>query len=397
MAFESRPPAATATIPLSVPEIAGNEWAYVKECLDTGWVSSAGPFVDRFECEIARRTGVTHAVATVNGTSALHVALLVAGVLPDEEVIVPSLTFIAPANAVRYAGAWPVFVDVEPRHWQIDPERLAELVQRQGLWQDGVLRNRVTGRRIRAILPVDLLGHPVDMDAIRDVGRSRDLAVVEDASESLGALYRGHPVGSLADAACFSFNGNKIATSGGGGTMVTNRDDWAARARYLTTQAKDDPIEYVHRAVGYNYRLTNVQAAIGLAQIERLEEYVERKRRIAARYRDAFDGVPGVTCPDEAPWARSTYWLYTVVIDETAFGMGSRDLLRRLAESGIESRPLWQPGHCSPAHIESMSMACPVAECLHARALSPPSSVGLTEADQKRVIDGVCAAHTGGR
>jgi perosamine synthetase len=386
-----------AVIPLSVPEVTGHEWTYVKECLDTGWVSSAGPFVDRFECELARRVDAAHAVATVNGTAALHVALLVAGVSPGDDVIVPSLTFIAPANAVRYAGAWPVFLDAEPRFWQLDPNRLADFVAKECRWHDGALINMATGRRLRAVLPVDLLGHPADIDAIREVASSRDLTVIEDATESLGARYKDRPVGSRADAVCFSFNGNKIVTSGGGGMIVTGRGDWAARARYLTTQAKDDPIEYVHREVGFNYRLTNVEAAIGLAQLERLDEYVERKRRLAANYRRALASVPGLTCPEEASWARSTFWLYTVLVDGSAFGTGSRDLMRRLADAGIQSRPLWQPGHRSPAHRESVSPPNPIADDLHARALSLPSSVGLTPVDQQRVIDAVLSIHALGR
>jgi perosamine synthetase len=385
------------TIALSVPEVSGHEWAYVKECLDTAWVSSAGPFVGRFEHEVARRAETAHAVATMNGTAALHVALLVAGVTPGDEVVVPSLTFLAPANAVRYIGAWPVFLDVEPRYWQLDPDRLADFVNKDCRWQDGALRNAATGRRVRAVLPVDLLGHPADLDAIRQIASIHDLAVIEDATESLGARYKDRPVGTLADAACFSFNGNKIVTAGGGGMIVTGRGDWAARARYLTTQAKDDPIEYVHGEIGFNYRLTNVQAAIGLAQIERLDEYVERKRRIAATYRAAFADVAGLACPNEAPWARSTFWLYTVLVDAAKFGLGSRGLMRCLGDLGIQSRPLWQPGHRSPAHRESVSPASPVAEDLHARALSLPSSVGLTAADQQRVIDAVLSARAGAR
>ncbi len=378
-----------STIPLSAPEFSGREWAYVKECLDTGWVSSAGSFVDRFENEVARRAKVPAAVATVNGTAALHVALLVAGVAAEDEVIVPSLTFLAPANAVRYVGAWPVFLDVEARHWQLDPDRVESFVLNGCEWRNGALVDRATGRRVRAIVPVDLLGHPADMDAIREVAARRDLVVIEDATESLGAEYKGRPIGTASDVACFSFNGNKIVTAGGGGAIVTSRLDWARRARYLSTQAKDDPVEYVHQEIGFNYRLTNLAAAVGLAQLERLDEYVERKRRIAAAYTRAFGGVCGLASQEEARWARSTFWLYTLLVDEAAFGVGSRALMRRLADAGIESRPLWQPGHRSPAHAKSVSPPCPVADRLHAVALSLPSSVGLTSDEQERVVDAV--------
>src|SRR5262245_23809249 len=268
-------------VPLSVPHLAGNEWRYVKECLDTSWVSSAGGFVTRLERVLADRTGRAHGVATSSGTAALHTALVVAGIGADDEVLMPALTFIAPANAARYVGAWPVFVDVEPDHWQIDPGKLAEFLERECQWRDGALWNRTSGRRVRAVLPVDLLGHPFDADPILDLARSRELIVIEDATESLGARYKNRSVGRLGDLACFSFNGNKIVTSGGGGMIVTDDTNWADRARYLTTQAKDDPIEHQHGDVGYNYRLTNVQAAIGVAQLEQLDDHVERKRFIA--------------------------------------------------------------------------------------------------------------------
>src|SRR5579862_6352196 len=243
--------------PLSVPEIRGNEWKYVKECLDTGWVSSVGSFVDRFEQDVAKFVGARFGVAAVNGTAALHTALLVAGVCPDDEVLVSTLTFIAPANAIRYAGAWPVFVDAEPEYWQMDPERVVQFIKEKCAWNGRELRNRSTGRRLKAIMPVHILGHPVDMEPLLNLARQYDLVVIGDATESLGAAYRGQKVGRLGDIACFSFNGNKLITTGGGGMMVTDNEAWADRARYLTTQAKDDAIEYTHHTIGFNYRLTN--------------------------------------------------------------------------------------------------------------------------------------------
>ena len=284
MRFEPGAPVEPGFIPLCVPEIRGNEWTYVKECLDAGWVSSVGSYVDRFERMVADNVGAKYAVATVNGTAALHIALLVAGVEPEDEVLVSTLTFIAPANAIRYAGAWPVFIDAEPDYWQFDVEKARQFLEQQCHRVDGVLRNKITGRRVKAMVPVDILGHP---NRPRGDPRSRasrfDLAVIEDATESLGAAYHGKKVGGQSAAACFSFNGNKILTTGGGGMFVTNNEQWMARARYLTTQAKDDPVEYIHHEIGYNYRLTNVQAAMGCAQMELLDEYVEAKRRIAAR------------------------------------------------------------------------------------------------------------------
>lgn len=384
-------PSAGPGIPLSVPEIRGNEWKYIKECLDTNWVSSAGPFVDRFERVVAEYVGAKYAVATVNGTAALHIALLVAGVKPNDEVLVPSLTFIAPANAVRYVSAWPVFVDAEPVYWQMDPQRVVDFTTKRCQWKRGKLLNKTTGRRISALLPVHLLGHPCDTDPLMAVARKYDLAVIEDATESLGAKYRGKMVGSLGDIACFSFNGNKVITSGGGGMIVTGHGTWARKAKYLTTQAKDDPIESVHNEIGYNYRLTNIQAAMACAQMEQLGDFIAAKRHIASVYTEAFHGVPGITSMREAPWAFSIFWLYTVLVDGAAFGMDSRTLAARLAEAGIQTRPLWQPLHLSPAHAHARPAGCPVAKDIWLRALSLPSSVSLKPEDQARVIQSVYA------
>lgn len=380
-------PVPAGAIPLCVPEIRGNEWRYVQECLDTGWVSLVGSYVDRFERTVANAVGARFAVATVNGTSALHIALMLAGVERDDEVAVSTLTFIAPANAIRYVGAWPVFIDADPDCWQMAPARLADFLDRGCERRRGALVNRLTGRRVGAIMPVHVLGHPVDMAPVLELARRHALPVIEDATESLGARYRDRAVGHLGDVACFSFNGNKLITTGGGGMLVTDNEQFARRARYLTTQAKDDPIEYEHHEVGYNYRLTNVLAALGVAQMEQLDEFVEAKRRIAARYGDALRDVPGITPMTESAWARSVFWMYTVLVDEARFGMDSRALLRALGRNGIQSRPLWQPLHRSAAHADSPPAHCPVADRLNRDALSLPCSVGLVESEQRAVID----------
>jgi perosamine synthetase len=373
-------------IPLCVPRIGDNAWRYVKDCLDTGWVSSVGGYVDTFEAEFAKRIGGARAVATANGTSALHLALLVAGVEPDDEVIVSTLTFIAPANAVRYVGAWPVFMDADPAYWQLDVDKLAAFLAGECRRAGGELRNRATGRRVRAILPVHALGHPVDMDPLMELAGRYGLAVVEDATESLGALYKGRSVGLHGNLSCYSFNGNKIITSGGGGMAVTNDPGLADRVRYLSTQAKDDPVEYVHGAVGYNYRLTNLQAALGLAQLERLDEHVAAKRGIAERYAEGLAGVPGLTLMAEAPWATSVFWMYTVLVDERGYGQDSRALLGRLQAAGVGTRPLWQPLHLSPAHRGCQAYRCDVSERLYREGLSLPCSVGLEPREQDRVM-----------
>lgn len=373
-------------IPLCVPEVGGNEWQYVKECLDTAWVSSVGAYVDRFEQMLAERVGSRHAVATVNGTAALHTALLVAGVRPDDEVLVSTLSFIAPANAIRYAGAWPVFIDAEEQFWQMDPQRVRDFLEHECETVDGGLRNRTTRRRVSAIVPVHILGHPVDLQPILELARRYDLAVIEDATEGLGASYAGQALGSIADIGCYSFNGNKMITTGGGGMLVTNRADWAEKARYLTTQAKDDPLEYVHGEIGFNYRLTNIQAALGCAQLERLETYLQRKREIAKGYQEGLRAVAGIAPMPVPARGESAWWLYTVRVDAADYGMDRKALMQRLTSCQIQTRPLWQPLHLSPAHAGSPCVGGEVAERLNASALSLPCSVGLPDADQQRVI-----------
>jgi perosamine synthetase len=373
-------------IPLSVPEMRGNEWKYVKECLDTGWVSSVGPFVERFEKEVAGFVGAGFGVATVNGTAALHTALRVAGIEPGEEVLISALTFIAPANAIRYVGAFPVFVDAEVQYWQMDPQRVSDFLEKECKWREGALYNRSTGRRVKAILPVHVLGHPVDFDPISQLAHKYNLRIIEDATESLGAKCHDRMVGRLGEIACFSFNGNKIITTGGGGMIVTDNEEWARKAKYLTTQAKDDPLEYVHNEIGYNYRLTNLLAAVGCAQMEQLPDYIAAKRRIAALYSNAFGCVPGITPMREASWAYSTFWLYTILVDGRVFGMESRDLLRKLGQSKIQARPLWQPLHRSKAFADCGAFDCPVADQLNRDALSLPSSVGIAEEGLQAVI-----------
>jgi perosamine synthetase len=323
----------------------------------------------------------------VNGTAALHIALLLAGVERDDEVLVSSLTFIAPANTIRYVGAWPIFIDAEPKYFQIDPAAVVEFLEKDCRWDGHELRNRRTGRRIKAILPVHILGHPADLDPILEVAAKYSLPVIEDATEGLGARYRTKSLGSVGKAGCFSFNGNKIITTGGGGMLVTNDAEWAARAKYLTTQAKDDPIEYVHNSVGYNYRLTNLLAAMGCAQMEQLNSFVEAKRQIAKRYQDSLGLLTGIWLPKEADWAFSTFWMYTVLVDEKEAHISSRELLRELAAAEIQTRPLWQPIHRSQAHSPSHGICCPNSDALYNKAISLPCSVGLTPSAQSRVID----------
>jgi perosamine synthetase len=376
-------------IPLCVPEIRGNEWQYIKDCLDTNFVSSVGVYVNRFERMVAGYVGTSHGVATASGTAALHVALLVAGVEPDDEVLVSALTFIAPANAIRYVGAWPVFIDADPTYWQMDEQKVVNFLEQECRWANSELRNKTSGRRIKAILPVHILGHPVDMRRILELAQKYDLRVVEDATESLGAKYRERMVGHLGDIGCFSFNGNKTITAGGGGMMCIDDQEWAKHAKYLSTQARDDTQEYIHENIGYNYRLTNIQAALGVAQMEKLDEYIGIKREIAQRYTSALTGTPGITCAQEAPWAFSTFWQYTILIDEERTRINSRQVIHELGQRNIQARPLWGPINEQRPYRDCQAYQIEVTPRLYREALSLPSSVGLREADQTRVVAAV--------
>ena len=379
-------------IALSAPHLHGNEWAYVKDCLDSGWVSSGGAYVSRFEEQLAATAGTPLAVATQSGTAALHMALLTCDVKPDDEVIVPSMTFIAPINAVTYTGALPLLVDCEARHWQMDVGAVRRFLQERCTYGKTGVCNTQTGRRITAIIAVHILGHPVDMAALMALAGEFNLTVIEDATESLGSTLQGRPTGGIGHVGCFSFNGNKIITTGGGGMLVTHDPRIAHRARYLTTQAKDDLQEYIHGEIGYNYRLTNVQAALGCAQMEMLDIHVARRRSIAATYRQNLGSLTSLRFQEEAAEATSNFWLSTIRIDAAVFGMSARRLRDVLRAQHIETRTLWQPGHLSPAHTTAPRLPCPVAEDLYENCLSLPSSSFLGDEQIQRVTAAVIAA-----
>ena len=377
-------------IPNAVPHLGGNEWKYLKECLDTNWVSSAGPFVERFEREGAAWVGVPHAGATMNGSAALHLALRAAGVEADDEVIVPTLTFIATAGAVVQCGAQPVFLDSEPESWGLDATKVGDFLARECEVRQGRVVDRATGRRVSAVMPVHLYGHPCDTDALLEVARRWPLAVVEDSAESLGALYRGRRVGADGLAGCLSFNGNKIITAGGGGMVLTRDERLAARVRALSTQARSDPLEWVHDEVGFNYRLTNLQAALGAAQLEQLEDFLDRKRRTAAHYQQALGGVEGVTVFREASWARSSYWMPAVLLDPRRCP-DVRALVRGLNAGGIQVRPVWRPLHRQPPFRGARVGPIEVADRLWDRGVLLPCSVGITADERQAVVDALRA------
>jgi perosamine synthetase len=303
--------------------------------------------------------------------------------------LVPDLTFIAPVNAVRYCGAYPVFMDVEADYGQIDPSKIRRFLSTECEQKDGILINKQSGRHVRAMIPVHLLGHPCDMDPLMKLAKQYNLLVIEDASQSLGAVYKGKRVGSIGDIGCFSFNGNKIITTGGGGMLTTRHAAWAARAVYLTTQARDSATEFTHDTIGYNYRLTNIQAAVGLAQMEQLDAYIRIKHRIAKRYEAALRSVCGFTLPKQAPWAQSTDWLFTVRVDPDRFGMTCSQLRDALERQQIQTRTLWAPIHQQKPYRQCQTYEIDIAEKLYHTALSLPCSVGLTQKDQDRVIQAI--------
>lgn len=364
-------------VQLHEPHFAGNEWDYVRRCIDEGWVSSAGSFVGAFESRLAEICGTEAAVAIVNGTAALHVALRLNGVGPGDEVIVPALTFVATANAVAFCGAVPHFVDAALQGFGLDAGALDRHLGRIADIERGVAVNRETGRTIRACVPVHVFGHPVDMDAVNRVCGALNIAVVEDATESLGSLYRGRPCGGLSRAGVLSFNGNKIVTTGGGGAIVTNDADLAKHAKHLTTTAKlPHRWAFLHDEVGWNYRLPNINAALGVAQLEQLEGFVAAKRRLAARYAEAFRTVPGVRFVQEPPGTASNYWLNAVLLDEDS--EAARDeVLEATHAAGLLSRPAWTPMHRLPMFASAPRADLSVTEAIHRRLINLPSSAVL--------------------
>lgn len=370
-------PESGSCIPLHEPQFGGNEWRYLKECLDTGWVSSAGGYVDRLESDLAAFTGSKHAIAVVNGTAALHICLLLAGVEPEDEVIIPSLTFIATANAVRYCNAVPHLAESSWLTLGLDVEKLAAYLDTITELRDGICHNRRTGRRIKAVVPMHTFGHPVDLDPLVSICNHYKLELIEDAAESLGSYYKGRHTGTVGRLSALSFNGNKIVTAGGGGAILTNDDELAAAARHLTTTAKlPHRWEYCHDRIGYNYRMPNINAALGCAQLEQLPEMLRHKRALAACYMSAFEAIAGLQFFSEQPFARSNYWLNTLILDEENASMRD-ELLTVTNDAGIMTRPVWRLMNKLPMFTGCPSMELSVAESLEKRLINIPSSARL--------------------
>lgn len=368
----------SSTVPLHEPEFAGNEWRYVKECIDTGWVSSVGSYVNRFERDLMSLTGATHAIATSNGTAALHICLLLAGVEPGDEVLMPALTFIATANAASYAGAMPHFVDSETTSLGIDPVKLDSYLKDHAELRGQQCVNRRTGQVIRALVAMHVFGHPCQLDELADLARRWKLVLIEDAAESLGSYYRGQHTGNVGRLSALSFNGNKVVTTGGGGAILTNDGALGKRAKHLTTTARTPHRwSFLHDEIGYNYRLPNLNAALGCAQLERLSDMVSRKRKLAARYDEAFSGIEGVRFLREPEGTQSNYWLNAIVLQGDQ--LANRDaILAALNDAGYMSRPVWTLMHRLPMYQACPRMDLSTAERLEAAVVNVPSSPRLT-------------------
>jgi len=358
-------------IPVSEPVLLGNEKAYVNDCLDTLWISSLGKYIPMFETAFARYVGTRHGIACSNGTTGLHMALEVLGIGPGDEVIIPDFTIVVTANVILLAGAKPVLVDVDRATACIDPALIEAAIT----------------PRTKAIMVVHMYGHPCDMDPIREIARRHRLYVIEDCCESHGAQYKGRMTGALSDIAVFSFYGNKVITSGEGGMLTTDNDEWAAKARTYRDNGFSIP-RFIHKARGMNYRMTNIQAAIGLAQTEKIDVAVERKRHIAARYLEHLAGFPHVTLPVERPWARNVYWMFAILVNDS-FGLGKEQVMAGLKERGVDSRSFFYPVSEQPVfegddpRFPDRTGSRPVSSELGRRGLYLPSGIGLTDAQVK--------------
>lgn len=361
-------------IPLSEPVLQGRELEYVTDCLRSGWVSSNGEYIARFEEALAGYIGVKHGVACNCGTSALHVSLILAGVRAGDEVIVPAVTFIAPVNAVRYVGAFPVFVDCD-EYCGIAVAGIRRFLTDECAEVEGVTVNTKTGRRVAAIVPVHVFGTAADMDVVNELARDHGLAVVEDASEALGSRYKGRMCGTLAPMACLSFNGNKIVTSGGGGAILTDDDALADGARSLTTQAKEAGIEYLHHRVGYNYRMNNVLAALGLAQMETIDERLAVKRENFALYEQALGPAGAGRLLGQPEWSDANRWFYAYTCADAE---AKEELLRACIAADIQARPLWYPNHLQRPYVGMQAYSVERAQWFYDRLVNLPCSVTLT-------------------
>lgn len=375
-------------IPLSIPEFSGNEWAYAKQCLDTGWVSSAGSYVNRFEETLAEFVSSKYSVATVNGTAALHVALRVMGVKENDYVIVPNITFIASINSIRYLNANPILIDVDPFTWQMDLTLLEEFLETKTEMRENNLFLIDTNKRIKAIMPVHVLGNMCDIIKLVKLCEQYNLDVIEDASESLGTSFNGKHSGTFGKMGVFSFNGNKIITTGGGGMIVTDVKELASRAKHLTTQAKKEPDEYVHDEIGYNYRLVNILAAIGVAQMEQLPIFIQRKKFISEFYQESLKNYSNIRFQLTLPEVNWNSWLITTSVDK------KQELINYLNSKNIMARSFWIPMNQLPMFKDDLYVTkMDQSEKIYNTCLSIPSSACLTDKQMETIVKSIKEFH----
>ena len=377
-------------IPLSVPSLNGNEMKYVKECIDTEWVSSAGKYVGIFEEKIAEYTSSKFAVACVNGTSALQVSLRLVGVAAGDEVIVPTLTFIASINAVAYIDATPIFMDAD-KYYNLDAEKTIEFIKNETIFKNGFTYNKETGKKISAIISVHVWGNACWLDELMELCNKRNISIVEDACESLGTVYThgkfiGKHTGTVGKLGCLSFNGNKIITTGGGGMILTDDEVLAKKAKYLTNQAKDDPIRYVHDEIGYNFRLTNIQAALGVAQLEQLHAILKRKKEIYNFYQSEIEDKNGLSLSKVPGYANNNHWLNLLQIVSNVYGEDHEMLMKRLEDNGIQTRPVWKLNNEQKSYENCQNYRIDNAQKLVENCLCLPSSSNLTNDALEKII-----------
>ena len=367
---------------LSGPNMAGNEWKYVKDCLDTGWVSSVGAYVDQFEKMSAEFVGTKYAVATSSGTTALHICLVMMDVNADDYVITPNITFIATCNSIKYTGANPLFIDTDAATWQMDLNLLEEFLINETEQRNGVCHYKKDGKRIPVIMPVHVLGNMCDMDRLLALAKQHNLTVIEDSTEALGSYYKGKHAGSFGLMGTFSYNGNKIITTGGGGMIVTDDEALAKKAKHLTTQAKSDPFEYIHDEIGYNYRLVNVAAAMGVAQMEQLPGFIQRKYEIIDFYKTALQGVGDIKFQEVSADVKPNWWMPTI------FTSKQKEVLKILNDNKMQSRPFWVPMNQLRMFTENIYYNhTDRSNFVYQHCLSIPCSTYITDEQLKTVTD----------
>jgi perosamine synthetase len=365
---------------LSGPNMGGNEWKYVKDCLDTGWVSSVGAYVDQFERMSAEFAGTKYAVATSSGTTALHICLIMMGVKPDDYVITPNITFIATCNSIKYTGADPILIDTHPGSWQMDLDLLEQFFTEETEQRNGACHYKKDGRRIPVLMPVHVLGNICDMDRLIALARQHNVIVIEDSTEALGSYYKGKHAGSFGMMGTFSYNGNKIITTGGGGMIVTNDEALAKKAKHLTTQAKSDPFEYVHDEIGYNYRLVNVAAAMGVAQMEQLPGFIKRKHEITAFYKKELADVGDIRFQEVSDDVDPNCWLPTIMTEK------QKEVLKILNDNKMQSRPFWVPMNQLRMFANDIFYNKDNrSDFVYKRCLSIPCSTNITNAELEAV------------